>query len=137
MRVMISLTLRMKIKVLECPLWVQSDDNYNEEILHYSFDEIEPLFNRNGHYLINNKNVIIEYRGRAWKSKNQKGSVEAFYWELEDVVYDGINILSKTESDAIFTLMKVGLANKEQEYLYRKDYSNRKRKLENYQWRDA
>lgn len=122
----------IKIKVLECPLWIQGDDN-----LHYSFDEIEPLFNRNGHYLINNKNVIIEYNGKAWQSKDHKSHVKAFYWELEDAEHGGINILSKNESDAIYTLMKVGLATKEQEYLYRKDYSNRKRKLENLQWQDT
>jgi hypothetical protein len=39
--------------------------------------------------------------------------VKAFYWELEDAEHGGINILSKNESDAIYTLMKVGLATKE------------------------
>jgi hypothetical protein len=62
----------IKIKVLECPLWIQDDDN-----LHYSFDGSEPLFNRNGHYLINNKNVIIEYNGKAWQAKDHKSQVKA------------------------------------------------------------
>ena len=128
----------MKIKVLECPIWVQLNDDYAEENLKHSFTEIKPLFNRNGYYFVENykgiyRSIIIEYNGKAY-SNNEEKSIEAFYWELGESEYEGINILSKEQSDAIKTLMKVNLTSKEQEAIYREDYSKRYRKLSNFRW---
>jgi hypothetical protein len=114
---------------------VQTDDDWKKESLEYGFDEIVPVFNRDGWYLISNKRVIIEYNGKAWTHKKQEGSIQSFHWELGQVEYEGVNILSKDQSDAIFTLMKVGLATEYQRNLYREDYGRRHRKLESYRWK--
>lgn len=89
------------------------------------FDEIEPVFRRDGYYLIDNKYVVVEYQGFAWRCKDEQNSVRAFRWELEDAEYEGINILSKEQSDAIYTLMKTNLASEMQEYIFRRDYGKR------------
>ena len=128
----------MKIKVLECPIWVQLNDEYTKKNLEYSFTEIKPLFNRNGYYFVENykgiyRSIIVEYNGKAY-SNNEEKSIEVFYWELEKSEYEGINILSKEQSDAIKTLMKINLASKEQKAIYREDYSKRYRKLYNFRW---
>jgi hypothetical protein len=51
----------MKIKVLELPLWVSNnlDMDRSSGTLEVGFNEIEPLFNRDGYYLIDNKCLII------------------------------------------------------------------------------
>ena len=128
----------MKIKVLECPIWVQLNDEYAKKNLEYSFNEIEPLFNRNGYYFVENykgiyRSIIVEYNGKAY-SNNEDKSIELFYWELEKSEYEEINILSKEQSDAIKTLMKINLASKEQKAIYREDYSKRYHKLYNFRW---
>jgi hypothetical protein len=129
----------MKIKVLELPLWVSNDLDMDcsSGTLDREFDKIEPLFNRDGYYLINNKYIVIECTGRAWECKNQEGSVRAFYWELEDAEYEGINILSKAESDAIYTLMKIKLASEKQISIFRRDYSRRANNLTMKRMRDT
>jgi hypothetical protein len=121
----------MKIKVLELPLWVSNnlDMDRSSGTLEVGFNEIEPLFNRDGYYLIDNKYIVIEYAGRAWERKNEESSVRAFYWELEDAEYEGINILSKAESDAIYTLMKIKLASEKQISIFQRDYSRRAKNL--------
>ena len=113
----------MKIKVLECPLWVKHA--YTSSHIKMEFDEIEPVFRRDGYYLIDNKYVVVEYQGFAWRCKNEQNSVRAFRWELEDAEYKGINILSKEQSDAIYTLMKINLASEMQEDIFRRDYGKR------------
>lgn len=129
----------MKIKVLELPLWVSNDldMDWSSGTLEREFDKIKPLFNRDGYYLIDNKYIVIECTGRAWKCKNQEGSVQAFYWELEDAEYRGINILSKAESDAIYTLMKIKLASENQISIFRRDYSRRANNLRMKRMRDT
>jgi hypothetical protein len=113
----------MKLKVLECPLWVkfEFDEEHCSGVLRKEFDNIEPLFYRDGYYLLRNKYVLIEYQGTAWICKEDKYPARAFRWELEDAEYDDINLLSKEQSDAIFTLMKHDLASEKQENLFFRD----------------
>lgn len=120
----------MKIKVLECPLWVQNNLNSENsfDCLKIEFDEIEPLFHRDGYYLIDNKYVVVEYQGFAWKCKDAQNSVRAFRWELEDAEYEDINILSKEQSDAIYTLMKTNLASEMQRHIFARDYAKKNSK---------
>ena len=120
----------MKIKVLECPLWVKHEfkREFSTGSLTWNCDEIEPIFHRNGYYLIDNKYVVIEYQGTAWKCKDDENSKRAFRWELEDAEYDDINMLSKEQSDAILTLMKIKLASERQLHLFRRDLSQKSRK---------
>lgn len=118
----------MKIKVLECPLWVKHEfkREFSTGCLTWECDEIEPIFHRDGYYLIDNKYVVFEYQGTAWRCKdNEEGSVRAFRWELEDAEYDDINMLSKEQSDAILTLMKVDLASEKQKHLFRRHYAQK------------
>jgi hypothetical protein len=117
----------MKIKVLECPLWIKHkfSSRYSSSYLKFEFDEIEPLFHRDGYYLIDNKYVVVEYQGFAWKCKDTQNSVRAFRWELEDAEYEDINILSKEQSDAIFTLMKINLASEMQKNIFGRDYTKK------------
>ena len=120
----------MKIKVLECPLWVQNEFILEKSFscLKVEFDKIEPLFHRDGYYLIDNKYVVVEYQGFAWKCKDTQNSVRAFRWELEDAEYEDINILSKEQSDAIYTLMKTNLASEMQRHIFARDYAKRNSK---------
>ena len=117
----------MKIKVLECPLWVQNEFILEKSFsrLKKGFDKIEPLFHRDGYYLIDNKYVVVEYQGFAWKCKDAQNSVRAFRWELEDAEYEDINILSKEQSDAIYTLMKTNLASEMQRSIFARDYAKK------------
>jgi hypothetical protein len=120
----------MKIKVLECPLWVQHKfiEGYSSDALVWNCDEIEPMFHRDGYYLIDNKYVVIEYNNRAWRCKDDESSKRAFCWELEDAEYDDINMLSKEQSDAILTLMKIGLASEKQRHMFGRHLSQKSSK---------
>lgn len=122
----------MKIKRLDCP-------HYAEE-LHSSYDECDddtvslrsdytrvfPMFHSDGTYLVNGV-VRYEYKGEAWEPKNQELARGVFDYDMEDAEYKGVNILSKEQSDAIQTLVKVGLATDEQFRLFQRDYSKRVR----------
>lgn len=127
----LSMSRKVKIKVLKCPLWIRNG-RYPISFK-FEFDEIEPLFRRDGYYLINNKHVIIEYQGTAWKSKNDELSVRTFYWEFERAEYEGINILSKEQSDAIYTLMKIKLESVNQRDLFQKDFSKKSSKIRRFE----
>lgn len=120
----------MKIKVLECPLWVKHEfiREFSTGCLTRECDEIDPLFHRDGYYLIDNQYVVIEYQGTAWRCKDDEGSKRAFLRELEDAEYDDINMLTKEQSDAILTLMKIKLASERQFYLFSRDLSQKEGK---------
>lgn len=120
----------MKIKVLECPLWVKHEFILDKSFscLKVEFDEIEPLFHRDGYYLIDNNYVVVEYAGFAWKCRDEQNSVRSFRWELEDAEYEDINILSKEQSDAIYILMKTNLESEMQRNIFRRDYGKKQSK---------
>jgi len=128
----------MKIKVLECPLWVKLERNqeYSTGCLEWSFDPIDPLFHRDGYYLIDNEYVVIECQGTAWKCKNNANSKRAFLWELEDAEFDDINMLSKKQSDAISTLLKCNLATVKQEHVFDRDLRQKASKKFRFLYRD-
>ena len=120
---------RVKIKVLECPKWIKSEMIVaTKETLETYFDEIEPLFHRNGRYLLNNKNVIIEYGGKAWKSNRPEESVLQFYKDLAVAEYSKVNMLSRDQLNAIRLLMKIGLASEKQISVYNATNSRKKAK---------
>ena len=119
----------VKIKVLECPKWIKSEMIVaTKETLETYFDEIEPLFHRNGRYLLNNKNVIIEYGGKAWKSNRPEESVIQFHKDLIEDEYDKVNMLSRDQINAIQVLMKIGLASEKQMSVYNATNSRKKAK---------
>lgn len=126
----------MKIKRLDPPAWVENyfSDRNDESIVH-SFISVEPRFHRNGYYLVDGT-VLIEYNGTAMCSKTE-GSVRAFKRDFQEAEYEGINILSRDQRLAIWTLFKTGLVTDAQFSLAQNDYSRRKLNLENLKWKKA
>jgi hypothetical protein len=113
----------MKIKVLECPRYVKSNF-YSIQLDNY-WMEIEPIFYREGRYLVNNQKIIIEFGGKAWQSTREE-VISNFF---EDLRYSrDITILSHEQAQAILVLMRAGLATTEQASLYSKDYIRKKHK---------
>jgi hypothetical protein len=123
----------MRIKRLDCPAWVQSGSELAIDTLISRFSPVQPRFFRDGYYLIGSV-VLIEFNGQAWQVESES-SVRAFKWALEDAEHEGVNILSREQSQAIFNLRKVGLASDYQFHLLQRDFTKRKMALENLRWR--
>lgn len=130
----------MKIKRLDCPLFVEelhSDyewaDDYDTIHMRSEYTRVFPMFHSNGYYLVNGV-VRYEYNGEAWEPKNQKSARELFDYELQEAEYKDVNILSKEQSNAIQTLVKIGLATDEQFRLFQEDYSKRARALDTFKF---
>ena len=123
----------MRIKRLDCPSWVQNGSDPAMDTLYSRFTPVAPRFFRDGYYLIGSV-VLIEFNGMAWQIESES-SVRAFKWDLEDAEYEGVNILSREQSKAIRSLIKVGLESDHQFHLLQLDCGKRKMALENLRWR--
>jgi hypothetical protein len=124
-------TLKMSknIKVLECPKWIKVEHRNRKSTLENDFIEIEPFFYREGRYLLKSNDVVIEYDGRAWISKNHKESLKQFHKDLNYSQYKGVNILSREQSKAIEVLLRINLASEKQKEIYSVDASRKGAKI--------
>jgi hypothetical protein len=118
----------VRFKVLECPKWIKSNHFSCKETLERNYYRDNPLFYRDGLYLLNNSNILIEYDGKAWAPKDQESSIRQFHRDLKWTEYEGVHILSYDQINAIRTLLKVGIASDKQMEMYSAEYSRRKAK---------
>lgn len=114
----------LKVKVLECPKWLRIDMPPFKRDLANNYLEVEPIFNRDGRYLVSRgcfEQVIYEHDDKAWIHKNQPESVRIFKEDLNWAEYQKVNILTRDQSKAIAVLIKTGLVSEPQLTVYRKD----------------